>query len=57
MFNALPEIVEKRTCPLCEGDLVRLLWVGGGSCPYEAEGEYYDIPANWVGSLGWRGEG
>ena len=56
-LKVVPEIVEKRTCPLCGADLVRLLWVGGGSCPYEAEGEYYDSPENWVGSLGWRGEG
>lgn len=54
-LKVVPEIVEKRTCPLCGADLVSLLWVGGGLCPYEAEGEYYDIPANWVGSLGWRG--
>ena len=56
-LRVVPEIVEKRTCPLCGAELVRLLWVGGGSCPYEAEGEYYDDPDNWVGSLGWHGGG
>jgi hypothetical protein len=57
-FKPKPEDVEKKTCPLCGGELFQLRWVGEGELPFIEEGEYFDSPSNWVGSLsGWRGGG
>jgi Succinate dehydrogenase/fumarate reductase, flavoprotein subunit len=56
-MTTIPEERKKETCPLCGADLVDLLWVGEGELPFTEEGEYFDSPANWVGSLGWRGGG
>jgi hypothetical protein len=51
-MRVAPEVVEKKTCPLCGGELSRLLWVGEGEMPFEGEGEFYDCAENWIR---WRG--
>jgi hypothetical protein len=39
---------EKEVCPLCQAELVPLLWVGEGEMPYQDEGDYFDLPENWM---------
>lgn len=47
-----PEPVEKKVCPLCGSDLVKLLWVGEGEMP-DQEGEMFDRPENWIPGFSW----
>jgi len=47
-FKVVPEVVEKDVCPICQAELVRLVWVGIGEMPYEDEGDYFDVSENWV---------
>jgi hypothetical protein len=51
-----PEVVEKDKCPICDSELVRLVWDGEGECPFENEGDYFDKATNWreKGFVGWR---
>jgi hypothetical protein len=57
-LKVAPEIVESKVCPLCGGDLIRLLWVGDGECPVPGEeGEYFVEPEGWVPGYSWPGIG
>lgn len=46
-LKVVPEIVERKKCPLCGADLGRIRWVGEGNMPFEDEGEYFDKADNW----------
>lgn len=47
-LKLIPEVREKKTCPLCKAELVKLFWVGEGNMPYKDEGEFFDLPENWI---------
>lgn len=51
----VPEVRDKETCPLCQAELVRLVWVGEGEMPFQEEGGYFDLPEHWMKGSTYRG--